>query len=301
MDGGSFFPALFDLRVHFFKFFELFLLPSTGVKYRSFIPSSFLLPMIYIIFFPYGTYHLLKTKKAETLIALLFIVMNIIYFTATGAVSSGQIKYHCMRYFTPTILIFAFFSFYGIFTFMNKSEGKILNKIIIPSIIGITILLTTIFFNPKIKRDIKTVFDSGTKVNLVFKSKKIDYVKLKPYPNFGKDGKMDYYFEGKFDSFYPISLWKVHVSYLKDKEIKWESRHSQIKGDKNIVGVGIVNEINKNIDYLSFGDNYRYNNFYLIRDKRIKLFLPVSKELKGKFKFTFFTNRGIFNKIINVR
>lgn len=274
-----FHPFAFD--VHFFRFLEVFLFPFISSNRKL---ASFLLPMSYVIFIPYGIYYLIRIKKYyyETIIALLFIISNILYFTSTDAATGLQIIYDCFRYFSVSIPFLVFFSFLGIY-FTTFHFRKQIHKY--KNIFFFIIFVSLISLKP-----ISAFFHNLATYNYSIKFIGIgDKVARKPYPNYGKDGFPDYIFKIKIDSLFPVYL--KNISVISPHGGMFVSENINKKDKNNLWGVGIINEYGKQVK-LKWGDNFYKNNFIDYK-KEITIILPVPTEgLVGKYEFILTTSKG---------
>lgn len=293
---STFFPALFDIKVHFFKFLELFLFPYLGsIEYNHRL-SGFLSSMPYVLFLFLGIHSFYKLYSKETICILLFLLFNYIFFTSTGATTAEHLKYGCFRYFTPMIPFLIFFSFYGLKTWLEKSTFLEKRRNVIVSGTGIIILASVIIFSINKDRSMLHPYQS---LNVTYKGKK-DLVTKKKYPNYGTDGEEDMVFELNINSFAPLSIYKTSIIYLDGKGESWVTTYpnNTKSEEENLWGIGITNIYGRKINYSYLGDKYAYRNYYLPDDKKLLAYLPIAYPMEGKFIVTIETNLGKLTQLI---
>jgi len=297
---GTFFPALGDLRIQFFKFVEVFLFPWTGGEVRIGV-EGLLASMGYVTFIVYGIYELIKHKwYAETFVSLLFVIANIIYFTATGSVSARHIKYDGLRYFSPIIPVLVFYSFYGISSFVAKSQSHVFRPVLALFLVLTVFLAGAHAINSQktLQGMRKGLANSEVEVVATFNNSNTDAVTKNKHPNYGKDGSYDYVFSVEFKSRFPLMLYRsTRIVFLDKKDLVWTNGRK----NQNRWGIGIINDVKKNVMYTKHGDQFFYNNYYLSASKKISMIIPVPEPLSGRFRFVINTSHGTFERVVNVK
>lgn len=294
----TFFSALFDLRVHFFKFLELFLYPDIAAN-ESYRLSGMLASIPIVLLFFYGLKLSFKEDKLVTVLCGMFMLTNIVFFTATGATSAIQIKYYCLRYFTPILPFLVFFSFKGITHAVRYSNSSIGTNVKWGVSIFCMSFLVLFSLTDKPIYILRSWIRPPVTLDVDYTGKK-DFAAKKAAPNLVKDGEDDLQFDLKIKSFYPIYVIRTTAVALDQNGETWVTSRYKLKSDKNLWGVGLLNPYGKELAYKYTGDNHIYENFFLPKDKDLKAFLPTAHEITGRIKFTIETNRGRIEDIVEI-
>lgn len=292
----TFFPALFDVKVHLYKFLELFIYPYLGTTRSVYRISGILASMPFVLLFLLGIYKFYKRQPLSTLLCLLFVSANFVFFTATGATSAKHIKYQCLRYFAPMIPFLFFFSFWG----WNSIRNLNIKRVRILQLFGVLSvgIILFCFISDKSVHLIRQSIEPSPALTVTFLGK-ADGATQESTPNLRPDGKLDLQFNLNIECSHPIYISRARAIVLDGKGETWITSRRK-RNDKKLWGIGLRNAYGKELNYQYTGDNYAYGNYYLPDNKELVAYLPLPYEINGRIKFVIETSLGRIEDIVEV-